>query len=238
MATTIRDLPTERTQLQGIKTEPNDCSNDNHEEHKNLYQILDTPEDSSKGYFTRSKRRLTENAIQNSHPMPRNFNTPIASKAKPALIHSKYLPSFVTESPLIVSPTESLSAASSPGTDNEIWDLPETPSHSPIRKSGVEVLTPLTPDLTEQISKEQSPSPTTSRSLLAKSVKGATIFDKIAAQVDDLSDDKTTQDISIKSEDNFRPKKLFRGFTAKIRSSKLWSLKTTSVNISNDRIIS
>ncbi|KAH7357457.1 meiotically up-regulated gene 113-domain-containing protein [Pyrenochaeta sp. MPI-SDFR-AT-0127] len=97
-------------------------------------------------------------------------------------ISSNHLPNFESKSPLILSPTGTVSsAASSPGDTGDIWDSPQTPFHLSVRKSQGLISTPLTPPTTFNASLKKYSTPTGPELLQTKVPKDKTIFEKLAA---------------------------------------------------------
>lgn len=219
-------VSTESTQVLRAVAEPWAGSNDTCDNRKNLQQDVDTLRTSMDNCFGLVGASKSEHGLLSSKPEIRNPGETVGAKSSSTGISPNCLPDFDPGTPLILSPTETVSAASSPGASNDIWDSPETPSHQPIGKSGTEVLTPLTPPMTYDVSVEQTPIPTAPRSLLTTVIKDATIFGKEAARIARSGDEDEWKE-HILGGDYFQPKRLSRNLTKDLQASKSQDPKGT-----------
>lgn len=119
-----------------------------------------------------------------------------------------------------MSPTETISAASSPGLSEEVWNRLETPSYQPVTRSKLEPQTPLTP-------------PSTYKDV---SNKDASIFmSPLSRLPPHLSDQRKkkekmkalmsrgevkTERMWVANEDYFQSKKLIRNLTKELKANE------------------
>ncbi|KAF2795456.1 DUF1766-domain-containing protein [Melanomma pulvis-pyrius CBS 109.77] len=200
-------VSTESTQVLRAAAGPCAGSNNTRDNCENLQQDVDIFNTSIKNCFGPVETSKPERGILNSNPAIHNPGDAVGPKSSPTGISPDCLPNFDLGTPLVLSPTETVSAASSPGAGNDIWDSPETPSHRLIGKPGTEVFTPLTPPTTYGVSVEQTPSLTAPKSLFAAVIKDASIFGKEAARITRSGDEDEWKE-HIPSGDYFHPKRL------------------------------
>jgi hypothetical protein len=135
-------------------------------------------------------------------------------------------------SPVLLSPTDSVSSASSPGAENDLWGTPETPLLRPGRTPTTEVLTPLTPLTTYDEDNEQSPIPKATKSLRTRGIRRAVATDTVASRTASVDIEKE----DLEADDYFQPKKVVRNLTKELRASKSQSPRVIIVDKANNSV--
>jgi hypothetical protein len=159
----------------------------------------------------------TEHKPQDFKPSTHTFHKAVGFLSLKQEGTLDYLLRLDPGSPVVLSPTESVSTTSSPGAENDIWGSPETPSLRPGGTPATEVLTPLTPPTTYDEDNDQSPIPKATKSLRTTAIRRAAATDTVAPRSIASVDIKTEE---LEADDYFQPKKLFRNLTKDFQASK------------------
>lgn len=198
-------------------------SNNFQDDGKKSTQHSGIPHNVTDSYFSIAATRHTKDALHNPNSDISHTDHPLELRPSSAETCSNYLHASYSRSPLVLSPTETASAASSPGTTNNIWDSPKTPSRQPVRELKSEVLTPLTPFIplsTQDVSKEQTVVPKLPESPLTKVVKSTRSFDKETNSIAYSDGAKDEPSEATQDEGCHPQKKLFRNLIKEFQASE------------------
>lgn len=139
------------------------------------------------------------------------MNSPIISSTK------------CSKSFLLLSPTETVSTASSPGLSDKDWDILETPSYRPVTKSKFEPQTPLTPPSTYKDVYKEDTSIFVSRLSFSPPLADQRMETGKMEVLMSHAEVKTGG-MWVANEDYFQPKKLIRNLTKELQASKFQAL--------------
>ncbi len=250
MDTVTKKIPTllahlnESIETHDLATESQTSSNMSWKEIGVCVTKIENPNELSEAKMTETTISKDAPAVNQPNRGHRKIITPKKPVAKPGSRSSDYFSGVKAESPLVLTPTQVLSAASTPSSSSGIWDSPETPLHAASNESRTEILTPftpLTPETTNKPSAAETPAPLVRKLFLGTDANGPTIFDQIESRVPGASPHNDPEETSSwEDEDDLEsmPKpKLFRGLTDQMNDSKL-SIFSMTIRSNRDTVSS
>jgi hypothetical protein len=168
-----------------------------------------------------------KHALQSLKPLSRTLGQAIGIAFIEPEVPLSYPPITGLASPLILSPTQSISATSSPISWDDIMYSPGTPVAHFGRATTDELLTPATPPTptTPDRLLDQSPVSRVIKSLRVRSPKSVVKADMLALH-DAALVEKKVEDL--RTDEKFRPKKLIRNLTKELQARKLQVIRPVS----------